>query len=328
MIERDGDKLIFLISQPRAGSTLLQRMLAGHPQIHTTGEPWLMLPLVMAMRPGAHKAAYQPAWAQDAMTEFLHTLPDDRATYNQATAAMATHLYNASLNTTDKTHFLDKTPRYYAIIPELAQIFPKARFILLLRNPLAVLTSIIETWIQESWMSLFLYKEDLLDAPRALLEGKQLLGERAIIVQYENLVNQSEALLRDVSLHCGVEPISGLSNYGENNLPEWKLGDATNVYAYDRPTANLAEKWRTRLGDPQVWRLIHDYLEVLGDEVIAGMGYNPTELHMALDKHRPPVYQRGLSVSLDWLLNTTKYDRSRWAFHGMRVLRGLQQTTT
>ena len=35
--------LIFLISLPRSGSTLLQRIIGGHKDIHTTAEPWLML---------------------------------------------------------------------------------------------------------------------------------------------------------------------------------------------------------------------------------------------------------------------------------------------
>jgi hypothetical protein len=37
-------KLVFLISLPRAGSTLLQRLLMGHPLVASCGEPWLALP--------------------------------------------------------------------------------------------------------------------------------------------------------------------------------------------------------------------------------------------------------------------------------------------
>ena len=36
-------RLVFLLSLPRSGSTLLQRLLAAHPQVHTVAEPWLML---------------------------------------------------------------------------------------------------------------------------------------------------------------------------------------------------------------------------------------------------------------------------------------------
>ena len=40
-----GHDLIFVISQPRSGSTLLQRLLSGHSWIQTSAETWLMLHL-------------------------------------------------------------------------------------------------------------------------------------------------------------------------------------------------------------------------------------------------------------------------------------------
>jgi len=38
-------KIAFLISLPRAGSTLLQRLLMAHSGIASCGEPWLALPM-------------------------------------------------------------------------------------------------------------------------------------------------------------------------------------------------------------------------------------------------------------------------------------------
>ena len=38
-----GENLIFIISQPRSGSTLLQRMLSGNKDIKASAETWLML---------------------------------------------------------------------------------------------------------------------------------------------------------------------------------------------------------------------------------------------------------------------------------------------
>src|SRR6516165_4829830 len=63
-IPQDGSNLIFLFSQPRAGSTLLQRILGRHPDIHTVAEPWIMLPSFYVMRPDRCEAEYttQGAW--------------------------------------------------------------------------------------------------------------------------------------------------------------------------------------------------------------------------------------------------------------------------
>ena len=41
---------IFIFSLPRAGSTLLQRVLMGHPEIASIAEPWLLLPLMYVQK--------------------------------------------------------------------------------------------------------------------------------------------------------------------------------------------------------------------------------------------------------------------------------------
>jgi hypothetical protein len=40
---QEGENFIFLISQPRAGSTMSQRILGSHPNIYTVSEPWILL---------------------------------------------------------------------------------------------------------------------------------------------------------------------------------------------------------------------------------------------------------------------------------------------
>ena len=39
------ERLVFLIGSPRSGTTMLQRMLASHSQIHSHPEPHLITPL-------------------------------------------------------------------------------------------------------------------------------------------------------------------------------------------------------------------------------------------------------------------------------------------
>ena len=48
---------VFLLSLPRSGSTLLQRLLAVSPEVATAPEPWFLLPLVQSTRAtGTHNA--------------------------------------------------------------------------------------------------------------------------------------------------------------------------------------------------------------------------------------------------------------------------------
>ena len=51
----------------------------------------------------------------------------------------------------DKRYFLDQTPQYHLIIPELLRVFPAASYVILFRNPLAVLVSMIAAWVPDDF---------------------------------------------------------------------------------------------------------------------------------------------------------------------------------
>ncbi|MBU0595569.1 sulfotransferase, partial [Candidatus Bipolaricaulota bacterium] len=133
-----GDNLIFLISQPRAGSTLLQRILGSHPEVHTVSEPWLMLHPFYATRAEGIDTEYSQRIARVGVGSFMEEMPNGRDDHDEGIRRMYAHLYTRALDGSGKSRFLDKTPRYYLIIPDLLRVFPEARFILLFRNPLAV----------------------------------------------------------------------------------------------------------------------------------------------------------------------------------------------
>ena len=54
---------------------------------------------------------------------------DGKDLYIEALRQMGGKLYNRVLEVSGKQIFLDKTPRYYLIIPELKKIFPEAKFL-------------------------------------------------------------------------------------------------------------------------------------------------------------------------------------------------------
>ena len=46
----DEKKLIFIISQPRSGSTLLQSLLSNNDFVATTSEPWILIPFLSFLK--------------------------------------------------------------------------------------------------------------------------------------------------------------------------------------------------------------------------------------------------------------------------------------
>jgi len=66
-----GEDLIFIISQPRSGSTLLQRILGGHPEIQTSAETWLLLHPTYAFRDSGIETEYDSRFSAQGVEEFL-----------------------------------------------------------------------------------------------------------------------------------------------------------------------------------------------------------------------------------------------------------------
>jgi len=300
-----GGNLIFMISQPRAGSTLLQRMLGSHPDIHTVSEPWLMLhPLYTLTDTNGYKAEYDSDLARRGTKEFLTSLPSGEKEYVQAARQMYGTMYEMALQRARKRYFLDKTPRYYLIIRELYRTFPEAHFIFVLRNPLAVLCSVANTWVRGKWRRLRRYRTDVLKAPLLILNGIETVGERSLTVTYENVVAQPEEELKKICARLGVDFVPGIVRYGDAGLSAWPLGDQKKVYQRTSPDPDIPNQWVHALRDPQTWRLAHEYLEFLGKETLNKMGYDHEGLLATLRDYRPHLARLWFTFSLHRLLKT------------------------
>src|SRR5262245_40499479 len=146
------DRLLFVISPPRAGSTLLQRMLGSHSQVFTYPEPHLITPLAFL---GYHdlvdKAPFDHINAAEAMKTFVAGLPRGEADYLDALRAYADTLYGRMLGPTGKRYFLDKTPAYALVLPFLTRLYPEAHYIVLTRHPLAVASSYADSFFEGDW---------------------------------------------------------------------------------------------------------------------------------------------------------------------------------
>lgn len=297
-----GANLIFLISQPRAGSTLLQRVLGSHPDVHTASEPWLMLAPLNALRPCGYPAEYHARLAQKATLDFLQGLPDGDEAYRDGVRRMYSYLYGHALDESGKRYFLDKTPLYYLIIPELYRVFPDARYIILLRNPLAVLNSFLTRWIKGDWLGLSVHRRDLMQAPRLLLQGIALLGPQARVVRYEQFVADPLRQTRRICVELGLDFMPEMVEYGRASLPHWHFGDEYEVYRQERPVPQIATQWISELAHPQVWRFAHDYLLALGRNTVEQMGYSYDELTQVLAAHRPASRRLWHTIPLSWAL--------------------------
>lgn len=279
-----GDNLIFIISQPKAGSTLLQRLVAGHPDIQTSAETWLMLHPVYGLRKTGIAANYNANWAATGVQEFLDNYADGEETYYEGVRSFAETIYGSVLEKHGKRLFLDKTPRYTMIVDELYELFPKAKYILLLRNPLAILRSELHTYVKGDWPMLAQFAPDLLDAPDRIVAARTRLGEAAIEVRYEDLVTSPEETVRSLCEFLGIEFNAGMLDYSDTPAPKGRMNDPVGIHKYTAPSPASLDKWMELGADGQLRHFALQYLAAVGDETITALGYDAAELRQQIEQ--------------------------------------------
>lgn len=276
MIGKKDESLIFMISQPRAGSTLLQLMLAGHPDIATTSEPWLALHPLYALRERGIEAEYNSRIARLALLDFLKQAGSNEEFYKRQIASFLLSFYQQALDHQKKKYFLDKTPRYYLIIDELMELFPVAKFIFLIRHPMAVLNSIIRTWIKSDLKRLGLFKGDLLSAPKLISGASKRYADRSLVVKYENFVSNPETVLKNVCNYISIDYSDDMLDYGKRR-PDWKFGDPVGINKSSCPTMDSLTTWKKGFKSPQLCLIANSYLKELGQGLMEELGYDYSE---------------------------------------------------
>jgi hypothetical protein len=271
----------FIISQPRAGSTLLQRLLATHPQIQTIGEPWAAIPFVYALREKGVSAEYIHVSLAQGFGEFVSKLPGGRAEYFREVRAMLERLQQ-KISEPGKTYFLDKTPRYHLILDELAEIFPDAKFIVLWRNPLAVVASILNTW-KKGEFDLRYYEQDIFRGPHNILSFVEKRAVQICEVRYEDLVTRPEEGGRRVTDFLELPPLASVALPEHDPLKQARLGDKTGIEKFQSVSTAPAEEWKSAFASSlrRFWG--KRYLEFLGHEAVKKMGYSADELIAAMN---------------------------------------------
>lgn len=296
-ISLTGKNLIFLISQPRAGSTLLQRLLGGDERVHTTAEPWILLHPIYALRKEGHVAEYNADLAYRATQDFINRLPGGQDQYYNSLRQMACYLYNTSCqNIPGKSIFLDKTPRYYHIIPELFRLFPEASYIILIRNPLAVLASILNQLVKEHYILLGRYQHDLITAPKLLVQGIGLLGDQCTVVHYETLVTEPEKTMSGLCDYLDLKYSPAMLDYGQRPIPSGQMGDPSTIYKHTRVTSEGLNRWLQMGKNRQTRHFADSYINELGSNLISRLGYDAGNLTDQLSQ----VHIDGGAIKIQW----------------------------
>jgi len=266
-------KPVFLFSLPRSGSTLLQRILASHTEICSTAEPWVLLPYIYARKKEGLLSEYSHVEGYKALNEFIGKLPGTDKDFNSLFRQFIYGLYE-DLCVNNEIYFIDKTPRYFLIIPEIIEIFPDAKFIFLFRNPAHVFASIISTFGNGKLNRLHGNMIDIQVGPRALASGYQLIGENSYKLRYEDLVTDPERYVKDVFAYLGVRHEPGVLNMFSKTRLDGTMGDNTGTKKYMSISTESLSSWRWVINSAVRKRFMIHALNNIDAETYALHGYS------------------------------------------------------
>ncbi len=272
---------IFLFSLPRSGSTLLQRIMAGHEAIATTTEPWLILGPLYSLKKKGIIAEYNHAALFTAVNDFCGVLPNGRNDYLAEIREFALRLY-AKATPEGATYFLDKTPRYLLIIEDILELFPDAKFIFLWRSPLAVIASIIKTFEQGRW-ELNSFKVDLFSGLSNMITSWERHSNIAFSLKYEDLLRQPKRTLLPLFEYLDLPYDEELASTFTGINLGGTFGDKVGIGRYNRISNEPLEKWKADVAGPVRKLWCRRYLNWIGKDRLRIMGYDADELLTELD---------------------------------------------
>src|SRR5689334_11887157 len=204
-------------------------MLGAHSAIYQRAEPHLITPIAHLGYFGkVQKAPYDPNNVDQAIHEFVADLPKGEADYLDALRAYTDTLYERMLATVPgKRMFLDKTPAYALVLPFLAKLYPQAKYVVLTRHPLAVLSSYAESFFDGDYQVAIEHNPVLQRYVPALASFVRTPPVPLVWVKYEELVREPEAQFRRVCDYLGIPFEERAIRYGESGEEFKGLGDPT-----------------------------------------------------------------------------------------------------
>jgi len=245
--------LIFVISPPRAGSTLLQRMMGAHSEIFTHPEPHLITPIAhLGVYYHVDKAPYDHINAAEAMKAFIEDLPNGEQDYLDALRCYADTLYGRMLGKSGRSYFLDKTPANALVLPFLQRVYPDAKYVVLTRHPLAVFSSYANSFFNGDWREAHAFNpilERYVPAMAAFIRARTV---PLLQVAYEDLVTDPDAQLERIFAFLALEHEPEAVDYGKAGPVKKGMGDPITVDQQGRPVTGSVDKWAAEVAaDPE-----------------------------------------------------------------------------
>lgn len=220
------DSPVFLIGTQRSGTTLLCRMLTAHSDVFIKNE----LPVRSVFTEGANR--------EDIERSINHFV---KKQYGDDIAGL--------LRSEGKKIWGLKDPELTGHLEQLKQFLPDARFIIITRDPRAVVNS----YMENKWglgTNAFTGAKRWYQEVEDQLAFEAELPNNVLRLRYEDLVLDQKRSLENVCGFLGIAFEQSMMDYA--NQKAFVIESRENRNTFRAPDPALTKKWRNKLSDHQI----------------------------------------------------------------------------
>jgi tetratricopeptide (TPR) repeat protein len=207
----ESEEPIFVVGLPRTGTSLVERILAAHSAVFSAGElnDFALALLQTAQESGANSKISKLELVERSLSLNMRTLGER-------------YVRRTRPRTGRMPRFVDKLPGNYLYLGLICAALPQARIVMLERDPMDACGAIYTTL----FVGTYPFSYDLKDLGTYYLAYRRLadhwvrrLGDRLLVVRYENLVRNFEHEARRLIEFCELPWQDSCSTYYRSAAP-------------------------------------------------------------------------------------------------------------
>ena len=219
-----SERPVFIVGMPRSGTSLVEQIVASHPSVFGAGE--------------------LPFWGRVANSRSTSAM-DSRITESTLLDLATQYLSYLLELDRDASRVVDKMPDNFARVGLIHAVFPNAKFIHTMRNPIDTCLSIYF----QNFTSSYRYSRDLADLAHYYREYHRLMAHwRAILpegtlldLRYEDLLADQEGVSRKMIEFIGLDWDAHCLSYQDT---ERRVATASKWQVRQQIYTSSVERWR------------------------------------------------------------------------------------